>query len=111
MTIAYAYLAVAIVAEVIATTALRAADGFTQLWPSLISIVGYVVAFYFLSLTLRSMPVGIAYAIWSGVGIVLISLAGWLIYKQLLDLPAIVGMGLIMAGVIVINLFSKSTVH
>ncbi|CAN7633840.1 SMR family transporter [Devosia sp. LjRoot16] len=111
MTIAYAYLAVAIVAEVIATTALRAADGFTQLWPSLISIVGYVVAFYFLSLTLRSMPVGIAYAIWSGVGIVLISLAGWLIYKQLLDLPALIGMGLIMAGVIVINLFSKTAVH
>jgi len=111
MLIAYAYLAVAIVAEVIATTALRAADGFTQLWPSLISIIGYVVAFYFLSLTLRSMPVGIAYAIWSGVGIVLISLAGWLIYKQLLDLPALIGMGLIMAGVIVINLFSKSAVH
>lgn len=109
--IAYACLAVAIVAEVIATTALRAADGFTQLWPSLISIVGYVVAFYFLSLTLRSMPVGIAYAIWSGVGIVLISLAGWLIYKQLLDLPALIGMGLIMAGVIVINLFSKTAVH
>ena len=109
--IAYVYLAVAIVAEVIATTALRAADGFTQLWPSLISIVGYVVAVYFLSLTLRSMPVGIAYAIWSGVGIVLISLAGWLIYKQLLDLPALIGMGLIMAGVIVINLFSKTAVH
>jgi small multidrug resistance pump len=109
--IAYAYLAVAIIAEVIATTALRAADGFTQLWPSAISVVGYVVAFYFLSLTLRTMPVGIAYAIWSGVGIVLISLAGWLIYKQLLDLPAIVGMALIMAGVIVINLFSKTAVH
>ena len=109
--IAYAWLGVAIVAEVIATTALRAADGFTQLWPSLISIVGYVVAFYFLSLTLRSMPVGIASAIWSGVGIVLISLAGWLIYKQLLDLPALLGMGLIMAGVVVINLFSKTAVH
>ena len=109
--IAYAYLGVAIIAEVIATTALRAADGFTELWPSLISIVGYVVAFYFLSLTLRSMPVGIAYAIWSGVGIVLISLAGWLLYKQLLDLPALIGMGLIMAGVVVINLFSKTAVH
>lgn len=109
--IAYLYLGVAIVAEVIATTALRASGGFTQLWPSVISIAGYVVAFYFLSLTLKTMPVGVAYAIWSGVGIVLISLAGWLIYKQLLDLPAIVGMGLIMAGVVVINLFSKSTVH
>ena len=85
--IAYAYLAVAIVAEVIATTALRAADAFTRLWPSAISVAGYIIAFYFLSLTLRTMPVGIAYAIWSGVGIVLISLAGWLIYRQLLDLP------------------------
>jgi small multidrug resistance pump len=109
--IAYLYLGVAILAEVVATTALRAADGFTQLWPSLISIVGYVVAFYFLSLTLRSMPVGVAYAIWSGIGIVLISLAGWLLYKQLLDLPALLGMGLIMAGVVVINLFSKTAVH
>ncbi len=109
--IAYLYLAVAIIAEVIATTALRAADGFTQLWPSAISVVGYVVAFYFLSLTLRTMPVGVAYAIWSGVGIVLISLAGWLIYKQLLDLPAILGMALIMAGVMVINLFSKTALH
>lgn len=109
--IAYLYLGVAIIAEVVATTALRAADGFTQLWPSIVSILGYVVAFYFLSLTLRTMPVGIAYAIWSGVGIVLISLAGWLLYRQLLDLPAIIGMALIMAGVIVINLFSKTTLH
>jgi len=108
---AYLYLGVAILAEVIATTALRAAAGFTVLLPSAISIAGYVVAFYFLSLTLRTMPVGIAYAIWSGVGIVLISLAGWLIYKQVLDLPAMLGMGLIMAGVIVINLFSKTAVH
>ena len=109
--IAYLYLAIAIVAEVIATTALRAADGFTVLIPSAISIAGYVVAFYFLSLTLRGMPVGIAYAIWSGVGIVLVSLAGWVIYRQLLDLPALIGMGLIMAGVIVINVFSKTAVH
>ena len=109
--IAYLYLGIAIVAEVIATTALRASTGFTVLLPSVVSIVGYAVAFYFLSLTLKTMPVGVAYAIWSGVGIVLISLAGWLIYRQLLDLPAIVGMGLIMAGVIVINLFSKTAVH
>jgi small multidrug resistance pump len=108
---AYLSLAVAIVAEVIATTALRASTGFTVLVPSAIAIVGYVVAFYFLSLTLRTMPVGIAYALWSGVGIVLISLAGWLIYKQVLDAPALVGMALIGAGVIVINLFSKTTVH
>jgi small multidrug resistance pump len=109
--IAYLYLAVAIVAEVIATTALRAAQGFTVLLPSAVSVVGYVVAFYFLSLTLKTMPVGIAYAIWSGVGIVLVSLAGWLIYKQVLDAPALIGMGLIMAGVIVINLFSKTAAH
>jgi small multidrug resistance pump len=107
----YLTLSVAIVAEVIATTALRAADGFTVLVPSIISIVGYVIAFYFLSLTLRGMSVGVAYAIWSGVGIVLISLAGWVVYRQMLDMPAIVGMGLIMAGVMVINLFSKTAVH
>ena len=109
--IAYLYLSIAIIAEVIATTALRAAEGFTVLWPSALSVTGYIVAFYFLSLTLKTMPVGIAYALWSGVGIVLISLAGWLIYKQLLDLPALLGMGLIMAGVIVINVFSKTAVH
>jgi len=108
---AYLSLAIAIVAEVVATTALRASTGFTVLVPSAIAIVGYVVAFYFLSLTLRTMPVGIAYALWSGVGIVLISFAGWLIYKQVLDAPALIGMALIGAGVIVINLFSKSTVH
>lgn len=108
---AYLFLAIAIVAEVVATTALRAADGFTQLVPSIVSIVGYAVAFYFLSLTLRTMPVGIAYAIWSGVGIVLISLAGWVIYRQLLDAPAIIGMGMIMGGVMVINVFSKTAMH
>jgi small multidrug resistance pump len=109
--IAYAYLAVAIIAEVIATTALRAAQGFTVLVPSLVSIVGYAVAFYFLSLTLKTMPVGVAYALWSGVGIVIVSLASWLIYRQVLDTPALIGMGLIIAGVVVINLFSKSAVH
>ena len=108
---AYLSLAVAIIAEVVATSALRASTGFTVLVPSAIAIVGYVVAFYFLSLTLKTMPVGIAYALWSGVGIVLISFAGWLIYKQVLDAPALIGMALIGAGVIVINLFSKSTVH
>jgi small multidrug resistance pump len=108
---AYLSLAIAIVAEVVATSALRASTGFTVLVPSAIAIVGYAVAFYFLSLTLRTMPVGIAYALWSGVGIVLISFAGWLIYKQVLDAPALIGMALIGAGVIVINLFSKSTVH
>lgn len=107
----YLFLTIAIVAEVIATTALRSANGFTVLVPSIVSVVGYVVAFYFLSLTLKTMPVGVAYAIWSGVGIVLISLAGWLIYRQSLDAPAIIGMALIAAGVIVINLFSRSAAH
>ena len=108
---AYLFLSIAIVAEVIATGALRASQGFTVLLPSAISVIGYVVAFYFLSLTLKTMPVGIAYAIWSGVGIVLISLVGWLLYKQMLDPPAILGMTLIMAGVIVINLWSRAAVH
>ena len=108
---AYLYLSVAIAAEVIATSALRAAEGFTVLWPSLIAVVGYVVAFYFLSLTLKTMPVGVAYAIWSGVGIVLVSLVALVLYKQVLDLPALLGMGLIMAGVVVINLFSKTAGH
>ena len=105
------YLAIAIVAEVIGTSALKASDGFTKLYPSLIVIVGYGVAFYFLSLTLRTIPVGIAYAIWSGVGIVLISLIGGLAFNQKLDLPALLGISLIAAGVAVLNLFSKSAGH
>jgi len=109
--IAYLYLAVAITAEVIATSALRAAEGFTVLLPSAIAIIGYVVAFYFLSLTLKTMPVGVAYAIWSGVGIVVVSIVAFVLYKQVLDLPALLGMGLIMAGVLVINLFSKTAGH
>jgi small multidrug resistance pump len=105
------YLSIAIVAEVIATSALKAADGFTRLGPSLIVIVGYGIAFYFLSLALRGIPVGIAYAVWSGVGIVLISVIGWLAFGQTLDAAAVVGIGLIMAGVIVLNVFTRSPVH
>ncbi|WP_421951291.1 DMT family transporter [Pelagibacterium sp.] len=104
----YVFLLCAIVGEVIATSALKAANGFTNLVPSVIVIVGYAAAFYFLSLTLRTLPVGIAYAVWSGLGIVLISIVGWVIYRQALDLPAILGMGLIIAGVIVINAFSRA---
>ncbi len=111
MSLAYLFLSVAIVAEVIATSALRAAEGFTVLLPSVVAVIGYVVAFYFLSLTLKTMPVGVAYAIWSGVGIVLVSLVALVLYKQVLDLPALLGMGLIMAGVLVINLFSKTAGH
>ncbi|WP_275592385.1 SMR family transporter [Aquamicrobium sp. NLF2-7] len=107
----YLYLFVAIIFEVIATTALKQTDGFTRLLPSLMTILGYALAFYFLALTLRTMPVGIVYAIWSGAGIILITAIGWLLFRQSLDLPALVGMGLIMTGVLVINLFSKSVVH
>lgn len=107
----YAYLFAAIVCEVVATSALRAAEGFTRLWPSLIVVVGYGLAFYCLSLAMRSIPVGIAYAIWSGIGIVLIALIGWVVYRQPLDLPAVLGMALILIGVLVINLFSKTTSH
>jgi small multidrug resistance pump len=107
----YLYLSIAIVAEVIATSALKASDGFTRLGPSLFVVVGYAVAFYFLSLTLRTMSVGVAYAIWCGAGIVLVSLIGWLVLGQRLDAPALGGMALIIAGVAVINLFSKSVAH
>jgi small multidrug resistance pump len=107
----YLYLTIAIVAEVIATSALKASEGFTNLIPSLIVTVGYGVAFYFLSLVLKTIPVGIAYAIWSGLGIVLISIIGLVLFQQKLDLAAIIGMGLIIAGVVVINVFSTSVSH
>lgn len=107
----YVYLGIAIVAEVIATTALKASQNFTRPGPSIITVAGYALAFYFLSLTLRVLPTGVAYAIWSGVGIILISLVSWLYYQQKLDLPAILGMGLIIAGVIVLNVFSGSVKH
>ena len=108
---AYLALGIAIVAEVIATTALKASDSFTQLWPSLLAVAGYAIAFYFLTITLRSMPTGIAYAIWSGLGIVLITIASFLIYRQTIDLAGMLGMGLIIAGVVVLNVFSKSASH
>jgi len=107
----YLSLAIAIVSEVVATSALRAADGFTKLVPSIIVVVGYALAFLFLSITLKSIPVGIAYAIWSGLGVVLISVVAYFLYGQTLDVPAILGMALILAGVLVLNLFSKSTAH
>lgn len=105
------FLAIAIVSEVIATSALKASQGFTRLGPAALVVAGYGVAFYFLALTLRTIPVGIAYAVWSGAGIVLISTIGWLWFGQKLDLPAILGIGLIVAGVAVLNLFSKSVAH
>lgn len=107
----YIYLTIAILAEVIGTAALKSSDGFSRLGPSLVTAAGYGIAFYFLSLTLRSLPIGIAYAIWSGVGIVLISAVAWLFLGQKLDMPAILGMCLIVAGVVVINLFSNVSAH
>ncbi len=105
------YLAVAIVSEVIATSALKSSEGFTKLYPSIVVVIGYGLAFYFLSLTLRTIPVGIAYAVWSGVGIVLVSLVGWIIYGQRLDAAAFAGIALIATGVVVLNVFSKSAAH
>jgi small multidrug resistance pump len=102
------YLSVAILAEVIGTSFLKSAEGFTRLAPSLVVVIAYLVAFYFLSLTLKTLPVGVAYAVWAGAGVALIALAGYLFFGQSLDLAAIAGIGLIVAGVIVINVFSAS---
>ena len=107
----YAALGVAIVAEVIATSALKASAGFTRLWPSVVVVLGYSAAFYGLSLTLQSLSVGVAYAIWSGLGIVLVTAVSYVLYRQSIDLPALIGMGLIVAGVAVIQLFSKTAGH
>ena len=104
----YLMLSIAIVSEVLATTAMKQSDGFTRpLWTAL-TVVGYVVAFFFLAQTLKTIPTGVAYAIWSGVGIVLISAAAWIFQGQKLDLAAMTGMGLIVAGVVVMNVFSKA---
>lgn len=108
---AYIYLAIAIVTEVAATSALKASEEFTKLIPSLIVIVGYGVAFYLLTLVLRTIPVGITYAVWAGFGIVLVALVGAILYKQIPDIPAVIGMGLIVAGVVIINVFSKTISH
>ena len=104
----YLYLAIAIIAEVTATSALKAAEEFTRLVPSIIVVVGYGISFYLLTLVLRVMPVGVTYAIWSGLGIVLVTIAGFILYDQTPDIPAILGMGLIVLGVIVIHVFSKT---
>jgi len=105
------FLAVAIISEVIATSFLKSAEGFTRFWPSLVVVAGYLLAFYLLSLTLKTIPVAVAYAIWSGVGILLIALSGWLFLGQSLDTPAIIGLSLIVAGVLVINVFSRTVTH
>lgn len=106
----YLYLAISIVADVIGTIALKASDGMTHLNASIMVLVFYTASFYFLSLVIKAMPVGVAYAMWSGMGIVLISLVSAYTFRQLPDLPAVIGMGLILAGVLVINLYSKDVV-
>jgi small multidrug resistance pump len=105
------FLAVAIVSEVIGTSALKATGEFTRLWPTVIVVICYLSAFYFLTLTLRTVPIGIAYAIWSGMGVALIALVAWLFYGQTLDIPAYIGIAFIVAGVVVLNVYSKTVVH
>ena len=107
----YALLILAVLAETIGTTALHASQQFTRFWPSVVVIVSYAIAFYLLSQTLKVMPVGIMYAIWSGLGIVFIALFGWLIFRQPLDTAALLGLGLIVAGILVIQVFSNATPH
>ena len=109
--LAYLYLGIAIIAEVIATSSLKASEEFTRLIPSVIVVIGYGLSFYFMTLVLRSIPVGITYAVWSGVGIVLVAVIGIFLYKQVPDLPAMIGMGLIVAGVVVIHVFSDNINH
>ena len=107
----FVYLGLAIAGEVVATSFLRASNGFSALLPSIVVVVGYAITFYFFSLALQTIPVGVGYAIWSGVGIILVSIIAYFAYGQTLDLPALLGIGLILAGVLVINLFSHSTTH
>ena len=107
----YIYLAIAIAAEVIATTSMKAIDGFNKPLPLILVIGGYTLAFWMLTMVVKSIPVGIAYAIWAGLGIVLVSIAALVLYQQKLDAPAVVGMGMIVSGVVVIQLFSSRTGH
>ena len=107
----YAYLALAIIAEVVATSALKSSQEFTRLMPSVVVILGYGIAFYLLSLVLKTIPIGVAYAIWAGVGIALVTIVSAILFKQMPDAPAVIGIALIVSGVVVINVFSKMQVH
>lgn len=107
----YVLLAVAILAEVVATSVLKSTEGFTRIVPTIVVVIGYVVSFYCLSITLKDIPVGVAYAIWSAAGIVLVAGFAWLYHGQALDLPALIGLGLIITGVVVVQLFSRTVVH
>ena len=103
----WAYLGLAIAAEVVATSALKASEGFSRFWPSALVVLGYGLSFYLLSLSLKSIPLGVVYAVWSGLGIVLIALVAYLMYGQRLDLPALLGIALILSGVVIIHRFSS----
>ncbi len=107
----YMYLALAVLAETIGTTALQASQQFTRAGPTIIVILAYGAAFYLLGIALKYFPVGIAYAIWSGLGIVLIAVIGFVVFGQKLDLPAVIGMAMILAGILIIHLFSKTSPH
>ncbi|WP_395665914.1 DMT family transporter [Methylocella sp.] len=107
----YLYLVIAIAAEVTATSFMKSSEGFTKPVPSLVMVAGYAAAFYFLSLTLRTLPTAVAYAVWSGLGVVLIAAIAWIFQGQKLDAAAVLGMTLIVAGVVVLNLFSKVSAH
>lgn len=111
MPVHFIYLILAVAAETIGTTALQASQQFTKLWPSIIVVVAYATAFYLLGLTLKYMPVGIMYAIWSGLGIVFIALIGWLVFNQKLDAWAVLGMAMILGGIVIIQLLSKTATH
>ena len=108
---AYMILILAVAAETIGTTALQASQQFTRLWPSVLVVLAYAVSFYLLSMTLKIMPVGVVYALWSGLGIVLIAIIGFLVFGQKLDLPAIQGIAMILGGILVIQLFSQTAPH
>ena len=111
MPVHYIYLLIAVAFETIGTASIQASEQFTRFWPSTIMFISYGISFYFMALTLKYMQVSVVYAIWSGLGIVLIGVIGWVVFKQSLDFAAILGMALIIAGVVVINLFSNSATH
>jgi len=105
------FLLAAIISEVTATSSLKASAGFTKIMPSVVVVVGYALSFYFLSLVLKAIPIGIAYAVWAGLGIVLLAVVGWIVFGQTLDAPALLGMALILAGIIIMNVFSNTVSH
>ncbi len=108
---AFLYLLIAVIAEVLATSAMKASHGFSVLLPSCFTVLGYAIAIYFLSLAFKVIPMGIAYALWSGAGIIFISMVGWIYFKQHLDVPAVIGLAFMIIGIVIIQVFSKSVAH